>query len=325
MKSAIHCQVLLPGILPGKLQAPSALQTWLRFARHEPAIASADAWLCQQFGVARQQDWPLAPFACLAEDMQAEAGYWLCATPAHLVLQRDSFALADAALDLPQAQALVQALNAHFSPDGLHFHAPHAQRWYLHLPQAPQLQTVPYAQALGRDIQPLLPRGGDALHWHRWLNELQMLLHAHPVNQAREEAGQLPINSVWLWGGGELPSGTPREDIAVHADDPAVRGLAKAHGCSWAPLPAAARDWRAAAASQQLIVLNPLDLSDPQAALENLDAQWLAPLLAELRAGRIARLSLWLEGTHDLRGFTLARGDLYRFWRRASTLKAALG
>ncbi len=31
-----------------------------------------------------------------------------------------------------------------------------------------------------------------------------MLLHDHPVNEARERRGEPPINAVWLWGGGRL-------------------------------------------------------------------------------------------------------------------------
>jgi hypothetical protein len=33
------------------------------------------------------------------------------------------------------------------------------------------------------------------------LNEIQMVWHEHPVNLAREERGEVPINSLWLYGG----------------------------------------------------------------------------------------------------------------------------
>ena len=32
----------------------------------------------------------------------------------------------------------------------------------------------------------------------RWLNEVQMFLHLHPVNEARQMKGQPAINSLWL-------------------------------------------------------------------------------------------------------------------------------
>jgi hypothetical protein len=33
------------------------------------------------------------------------------------------------------------------------------------------------------------------------LNEIQMVWHEHPVNIARAERGEVPINSLWLFGG----------------------------------------------------------------------------------------------------------------------------
>jgi hypothetical protein len=51
---------------------------------------------------------------------------------------------------------------------------------------------------------------GLAKKWRRLQNELQMILHDHPVNEARLERGELSINSVWLYGCGSS------KDIAPH-------------------------------------------------------------------------------------------------------------
>ncbi len=58
---------------------------------------------------------------------------------------------------------------------------------------------------MNRSINSHLPRGDDALAWHRVMNEAQMIMHAHPVTAAREARGAPPANSIWLWGGGTLP------------------------------------------------------------------------------------------------------------------------
>lgn len=42
-------------------------------------------------------------------------------------------------------------------------------------------------------------------------NEVQMLLHEHPINEARLQQGQKPVNSFWLSGAGALPTGYDRE------------------------------------------------------------------------------------------------------------------
>ena len=57
----------------------------------------------------------------------------------------------------------------------------------------------------------------------------------------------MPINSVWFWGGGELPSKVRRPGEGIYARDPLVRGLACLAGAAVNPLPDNADDWRAMA------------------------------------------------------------------------------
>lgn len=322
MKSALHCHLLLPLARHSAAAAAPALGTLLRHARREEATTEdVGAWLCRRFAVARQQDWPEAPFAALADGLPANDGYWLCAAPVSLVLQRDSFTLAEStpALRLEQAQQLVDALNAHFAADGMRFYAADARRWYLHLAQPPDLRTFPLARVLGRDVQPFLPQGADGLQWHRLLNELQMLLHGHPLNAELEEQGVLPVNSVWLWGGGRLAAAAPRRDVEVWADDALARGLGLAHDSHMLALPASAQEWlqQADASREQLLVL-------PPDALERLEQDWFGPLLTMLRAGKIAGLTLHLAGD-AVRSHSLGRGDLFKFWRRMRPVEDYLG
>ena len=95
-----------------------------------------------------------------------------------------------------EARELVAALNTPFAQDGLVFRAPRPARWYLGLDRVPALVTRALPDVAGKDIDRYLPTGDDRLRWHHVLNEIQMLLHAHPVNQAREALNQPAINSV---------------------------------------------------------------------------------------------------------------------------------
>ena len=58
----------------------------------------------------------------------------------------------------------------------------------------------------GRSLRPLLPQGADARRLERWMNALQMQLHAHPVNTARARQAMPHVNGVWLWGFDGLPA-----------------------------------------------------------------------------------------------------------------------
>ena len=320
MSSALHCHLLIPfRVTEAAAECPS-LQTLLRFARRATQQhGDAATWLCDLFGVARQQDVPVAPFAALGDGIVADDGYWLRADPVSLLLQRDSFGLMEAtdALQAEQAAQLAASLNTHFAEDGMQFHVAAPRRWYLRLAPAPDLRTHPLTSVLHRDIQPFLPSGADGLHWHRRLNELQMLLHAHPVNAVLEEQGALPVNSVWLWGGGELRRGAGAA-FHVWADEPLARGLALAHDNALAPLPASVQEWlgRAEDTAAHLAVLPELS---PQ-----LERDWFAPLLAAMRGGRIGRLTLHLAG-ENCRSYSLTARDFLKFWRRARPLEQYLG
>ena len=133
--------------------------------------------------------------------------YVLHADPVHLRPDRDRlvlFAGPDFAPDRAEADALVDLFNQHFGADGLRLEAPTPARWYLLSERPHDLVTQTLATVLGRPIAGQLPRGPEARHWARLLNEVQMLFHHSEVNQRREAAGMPTLNGLWLWGGGCL-------------------------------------------------------------------------------------------------------------------------
>lgn len=332
MKSELHVQLLLPDSVLAQAGEPDApaLKRLLRQARRVGHfVGDAEAWRCRFFNVDRQQDWPMAPFACVADGLDPGDDYWLCANPVHLLLMRDSFTVTDGAagkLDLAQAQQLTQALNTHFAADGLRFVAPQHDRWYLRLERPPAMQTTPLSAILGRDMQKGLPRGVDALEWHAWLNEIQMLLHGQALNLELEQRGQPAVNSVWLWGGGVRPA-CLLQPVSVWAQDPATRGLAVAHGGTGELLPASAKGWlkQNRLSGQHLFVLDRTREESPQAALQRLDDAWFAPLLQALRQGIVASVTLHLALEAQVNSFSLSRFDLRKFWRRQRPLGDYLG
>jgi hypothetical protein len=319
--NSVHLVLSLPFRLEQALEsargnAPGLLSL-LRRGTTLAAETSLAGIACEAFGVARQQDWPLAPISALADGLAPGTDYWLRLDPAHLEVGMGGLMLhpADALLlDNEETAALVSSLNAHWAGRGLELTAPTPTRWYLRLPTAPEISTTPLDAVAGEYLTPHLPRGRDAGRLMGWVNEAQMLLHAHAVNQAREGAGRLPVNGLWLWGGGVLPAMSSRLD-AVASGAPEVAALAAAarvpilHAASLETLRDTGRH------KKVLATLAPApEEVDAEGYLAGLERDWFHPLLRGLLLGRIRRVRLDLLARPG-RAVSLSPAQAWRFWR----------
>lgn len=306
-----------------------ALESLLSRGTHLPCPADGvEGALCDALGIERQQDWPLAPVTLAADGGEPADAYWLRADPVHLRVMRDRVVLAGSdllELSREEADALAAAVGRHFGAemDPLPLHP---QRWYLSFPRTPRLVTTPLSVAVGRDIEPLQPQGPDALLFRSRLNELQMLLHDHPVNQAREARGALPINSLWLWGGGHLP-GPPGACRSVYSGSPEAQGLAAFCGARAHPVPA--HPDAQLVKTDDVILLDALtcvgqvgDAYGWRAALCELERDWFAPLAHQLR--RSDPRGVQLVDPVNGKAVRLRARDAWRFWRRPRPLASLL-
>lgn len=337
----MHCHLLIPALFPppaltrenDPLHGAGAptLQTLLaRGCCLESGAHDMESWLCEIFGVARQQDYPIAPFSAMADGLETGNGYWLRADPVHLAVERDQLILTESstfALSQAESSHLIDTLNRHFSADGLHFYAPHPLRWYLRLEHPPAITTRNINQVAGHNIHSHLPRGPEELRWRALINEVQMLLFEHPVNVARESRGEAPINSVWPWGGGTLPLDSGRPFDQVWANDALASGLAMASKVPHQALPAHADNWlNMAQTGTHLLVLDSLRpaacYGTPHAwqeRLEQLEQQWFAPLEQALRKGA-TELTLHAPTPYGTLSFTVSRSSLWKLWHRQRPL-----
>ena len=337
----MHCQLFIPDFLPAA-SAPAgdrldALETLTARGRRSrrPAFSS-EAWLFGRFEIQKQRDWPVAPYSLLADGGAPERHFWMRADPVHLRVGRDSVALMDSGafeVSRHEAEALVEALNRHFG-DALRLYPLRPQRWYARLAQAPELEATPPRAVRGRPIEEHLPAGRDAMRFDALMNEAQMVLHEHPVNDGREARGAPAINSVWFWGGGVFGAPGARPFDAVIANDRLACGLALAAGAGARALPKSAQALLAGGADEgaALVVLDSMQdetgyadearLLELRAALER---DWFAPLLAALESGRIGMITLHLSGADSLLEVEIARSDLRHFWRLRKPLSAYVG
>lgn len=176
-----------------------------------------------------------------------------------------------------------------------------------------------------------MPDGSKGPHWRAVLNEIQMLLHEHPVNSAREARGAPTVNGLWLWGAGRIAATPSTAYVRMTSDNPVAKGLALAAGKRHAPLPASAREWLDGfdRTGVEAVVLDALrmpaaygDMSAWRASLETLEHEWFAPLLAALRAGRIGMITVFAPCVSQTIETETTRQDLRFFWRRRRRLAA---
>lgn len=336
----MHCTLLVPDLLPAALRdAPDARPHAPRLAgllargnAGAPLAGSMESWLCAAFGVPRQHDWPVAPLTLAGDGGDASRGYWLRCDPVHFYLRQTSLYLSSAAgaPSAAESQGLVAALNAHFHNDGLLFYAGADGRWYVRTETHTDLTTRPLSAALERDIDTVMPTGADSRYWRSILNEVQMLLHAHPLNAARETRGLPVFNSIWLWGGGSLSAAgalsTETRYDRVWADEPLARALAAHAKVSAAPLPHTA-DAVLAAGGNALVVINALrdaagDLQSWQKTVEIMEQHWIAPCYAALKNRRVALLTLVVTDALHYRRIDITPANLWRWWRSTKSLAA---
>jgi hypothetical protein len=290
-----------------------------------------EAWLAGRFslqaGLADGGSPPVAPAAMAACGLEAGQGRWFMLQPAHLHVARDHLVLTDPRqlpLDEHDSRKLFDSARALLAEVGVPLLYGDARTWFLRAGDWRGLQTSTVDAACGHNIDIWMPKGPDERAWRKLQNEVQMEWHAHPVNEAREARGFKPVNSVWLWGGGEPGADVPASDYS-HA-----WGLGGWTGALAASVPAASAQADAAsvigaAPTRGLLMVDTLtapalagDWSAWLDAWHAIEADWLAPLLAALQAGKLDALTLVLGDGTRLLDLAASRASLRKFWVQPS-------
>lgn len=301
-----------------------------------PAI-DTEVWLCQAFEVEPREDWPVAPLTAAVDGIDTGTDCWLRADPVFLQLQRHGTrVLAAPALTLSDEEAatLVAALNAHFDSDGITLTAPHPTRWYIRQTESPGVTAPTLGAAAGRSLPPTPLTGSRASHWHRVLTEAQMVLHEHPVNQAREARGLPVVNSLLLWGGGGKPAVPGRHFSEIWSDDPLATALTVQSGAEAHAAPAGAALWfgaRPKTGGRHLVTLDRVHhaarYGGPEAWLRTigtLEELWFGPLWSAL-GGTLQELVVVATGPDLCLRCSLHPVDKMKFWKRAPRWSALTG
>ena len=295
------------------------------------AAVSLEHLLARLLGMENHQVLPLAALRRLGEESGEgdDKAHWLCADPVNLSFMGVHVLLDELGgdeINTAEAAALIATLNDEFSSLGC-FSAATPTRWYLRVERPANARFFPLDEVVCRPVQDFLPTegaGNAAKHWRHLLNEIQVVLHNHPVNAAREAAGRRPINSLWFWGDGAQSDSRPPGTVhlAVQATDPMARGLARAAG-----IEPDALNMDQALRTDTLVVFDTLasptrrlDFARWQDAFAALEQDWFAPISRALDSGALRHFELYVPG--ERAGFYLALGSGARwcFWRKPLSL-----
>ena len=229
------------------------------------------------------------------------------ADPIFLKADRDSARLIPAeqlGLSEADADALLETLNDFVHADGLTFFKRGALEWYMSGMQAETIESYPPSFLANRNASSFLPSGESMAPWRRLMTELQMLLHSHPLNQQRETAGLMPVNSIWFWGGGALPvKRSSSLDVSIYADHEQAADMARYHGVPCQPLSQLTASQLEEPDSTQTLILDTslvrawlnADGAQLEQNLTRINHQWLAPLIEQVRAGQVAEVNILTE------------------------------
>lgn len=263
---------------------PAELQKILGKSRFLPDRLDYSSLLLQKFGQADSPDLPLAALRFPGETA-------ICADLCYLHADRDCLRLFQRDLQVSDAeaaqlQASLQPLLDAFQGEWLTYSSKH---WGLRLPALSDMQWTAIDKLEGQSIGEQLPVGSEQNSWRRLLNEIQMSLFEHPVNQQREAAGFLPVNAVWFSGAQTLQLNANWQHVA--GDEALLKPLASVINADYQQSFAALVNQKSKARS--LIVLPAFDNdADWQNQLEILTQRVFKPLWQQLRRWQLAELQI---------------------------------
>lgn len=210
----------------------------------------------------------------------------------------------------PELQRLLDALQEALAGDGAIGFARLNDCAYVLAEQVLAASTTPAARLDGHNPHGHLPSGNDAAATLNLVSEIEMTLHAQPVNGERLARGLPPVNSLWLWGGGFAPEKRSEPMPPLFGDEPTLIGY-------WESVSGTARAWPGSvgacleASHGGFVAVIPVTAvaDDLRVALDT--------LREALHAGRLDRVCL--IAADGVRA-TLRAADRFRIWRRTAGL-----
>ncbi len=194
--------LLIPGLfnLPGEAFSPEStfktpyLNRLLRYARQCPdTMPDLDTALCRLMRINQNR----LPYAQAVLAQKDSVG--ILFRPVHLKSDINNAMLYPVELD-SEIYLIIKDLKDYFKVDFDINELPD-KTWMMVLKTLRPVPSMPhYLSAVGKKITPFLAQAHQHIEWYKFLNEIQMFLHQHPLNQQRLQKGLPMMNSLWFWG-----------------------------------------------------------------------------------------------------------------------------
>ena len=305
----------------GASAAMPALEHIARFAHQRGPQSDWRAWVARWLGLTQYAQLPPASIAAAGQPVPGETVWF--ASPLHLIagVGRVHLRRSGRLCLAPQTLARLAAdFNSTFAGSGFALAPLASGEFLLGAPRGLSARTCDPARVPQAGLLEALPLGEGAAVLRRLGAEIEMWLHAHPLNRERAHRGERPVSTLWIWGGGEPPAmGTASRPapVTVFACEAYVRGLCRLAGLEIRPV-AQMSALSEAGTPGTLCVLELAEVLQRQGgsslpeALAEIDRRVIAPALAALHQRRFDRLVLLAND----RQWTLRFADRLRIWRR---------
>lgn len=237
-----------------------------------------------------------APATIAAAVLALPSGTPVClATPVHAVagLSRVHLHAAGALhLDVEQSAAFASGFAAQFDGE-LRLHRA-GGGWLIEAACAAEASDDDPLNLLGMPLERVGARSAQQRQLRRLGAEIEMWLADLPLNAERIRRGELPVNLLWMWGGGRVSERMAQRrhsPVRVHAadDDPWLAGCVALLGMTHVPLP---EGWDAASQPRDTVILLQASPMTSGEQLLRWDEQWFGPLLRDMRAQHLGSVSL---------------------------------
>jgi hypothetical protein len=306
---------VLPVVSGGRLQDAS-LRTWL--AQSDLARVAGDVELLSQLAGVLDLPYPeegLAALRMWGQTGERPTAWIAAADPVYLEPRLDHLCLHDlsgADIAPNEFRLLIEHLQETLAGDKQFGFIRLGQHGYLCAESPMPTSAVP-AYVVNQQVpSDYLPGGQQAAAYRNLLSEVEMSLHDHDVNQRRVSKGKPPVNSLWLWGGGQAPARVTRSLPALFCDDPLLLGYWDSANASASLWPGSMADCLKERQNAGFVAVTPVGEESPK-FLENC----LRQLRTALRQKHVDRLTLlFRDGVRA----DIVRSQRLRFWRRDSRL-----